>query len=94
MKFPFALSHLIKVFFALLVLSIIPISLFAGNDAAHSIGGIRIEFILFGLTLLGVALFHNQTFWVAIIGLSSIILYKLFFIQGYPFAEHFFGANP
>ena len=24
----------------------------------------------FGLTLLGVALFHEQTFWVAIIGLS------------------------
>jgi len=43
--------------------------------------------------LIGVALFHKQTFWVAIIGLSSIILYKLIFISGYPFAEHFFGDN-
>ncbi|MEI8201484.1 MAG: SLC13 family permease [Bacteroidota bacterium] len=94
MESPFALSRLSKVLFGLLALSLIPISLFAGNDAAHSIGGIRMEFILFGLTLLGVALFHNQTFWVAIIGLSCIILYKLIFIQGYPFAEHFFGANP
>ncbi|OFY21953.1 MAG: citrate transporter [Bacteroidetes bacterium GWF2_33_38] len=60
---------------------------------AFSIFGIRIEFILFALTLVSVALFHKQTFWVAIIGLSAIVLYKLFFISGYPFAEHFFGGN-
>ncbi len=81
------------IFFVLLCLSMIPLSLFAGN-VAPSIGGIRMEFILFGLTLLGVALFHNQTFWVAIIGLASILLYKLIFISAYPFAEHFFGTNP
>ncbi len=59
----------------------------------HSIGGIRIEFFLFGLSLLGVALFHKQTFWVAITGLTIIILYKLIFISDYPFAEHFLGSN-
>ncbi len=62
-------------------------------NEAPSIGGIRIEFFLFGLTLLGVALFHKQTFWVAITGLSLIVLYKLIFVTGYPFAEHFIGTN-
>ena len=73
----------------------IPCLAFAeGGVAGASIGGIRIEFFLFGLTLLGVALFHNQTFWVAVTGLTVIILYKLFFVSGYPFAEHFLGSNP
>jgi len=64
-----------------------------GSSGGASIGGIRIEFILFALTLVGVAVFHKQTFWVAITGLTVIILYKIFFISGYPFAEHFFGDN-
>jgi len=73
---------------------IMPLWAFAeGGATGPSISGIRIEFILFALTLVGVALFHKQTFWVAIIGLSSIILYKVIFISGYPFAEHFFGEN-
>lgn len=38
-----------------------------------------IEFVLFGLTLLGVALFHQRTMLVAIVGLISICLYKLVF---------------
>ncbi|MRR08721.1 citrate transporter [bacterium] len=44
-----------------------------------TVAGIPIEFILFALTLLGVALFHNQTFYVALTGLASISLYKLLF---------------
>ncbi len=39
--------------------------------------GIPIEFILFALTLLGVALFHNQTFYVALTGVISVALYKI-----------------
>jgi len=75
-------------------LILVPCFAFAeGGIAGPSIRGIRIEFFLFGLTLLGVALFHKQTFWVAIAGLTSIVLYKLFFITGYPFAEHFLGSN-
>ncbi|MCK9613628.1 MAG: hypothetical protein M0R16_12165 [Bacteroidales bacterium] len=73
---------------------IMPVWAFAeGGATGPSISGIRIEFILFALTLVGVALFHKQTFWVAIVGLSSIILYKVIFISGYPFAEHFLGEN-
>ena len=41
--------------------------------------GVPIEFVLFGLTLAGVALFHHHTFYVAIIGLTIITLYKLGF---------------
>ena len=41
--------------------------------------GIPIEFILFGATLLGVAIFHHRTFTVAVTGLAVILAYKLFF---------------
>jgi Na+/H+ antiporter NhaD/arsenite permease-like protein len=41
--------------------------------------GIPIEFVLFALTLLGVAIFHHYTLRVALIGLAVIILYKLGF---------------
>jgi Na+/H+ antiporter NhaD/arsenite permease-like protein len=41
--------------------------------------GIPVDFILFGLTLLGVALFHHYTLPVALIGLATITLYKLIF---------------
>ena len=41
--------------------------------------GIPVEFILFALTLLGVALFHNQTFYVALTGLAAVSLYKIVF---------------
>jgi Na+/H+ antiporter NhaD/arsenite permease-like protein len=38
-----------------------------------------IDFVLFGLTLLGVALFHRYVLQVALIGLGVIIVYKLGF---------------
>ena len=41
--------------------------------------GIPVDFILFGLTLLGVALFHHYTLPVALTGLAAIIIYKLIF---------------
>ena len=41
--------------------------------------GIPIDFILFALTLLGVALFHNRTFYVAITGVVTISIYKIIF---------------
>lgn len=80
---------------AFLALLLFPFATFAsgGTDIVPAIGSIRIEFILFALTLLGVALFHKQTFWVAIIGLSSILLFKLIFNPSYLFFEHFFGEN-
>ncbi|MFO1323486.1 MAG: citrate transporter [Burkholderiales bacterium] len=44
-----------------------------------SIGPVPVDFILFGLTLLGVALFHHHTLKVALAGLATITVYKLLF---------------
>lgn len=41
--------------------------------------GIPVDFILFALTLLGVALFHHKTLQVALTGLAAVIVYKLAF---------------
>lgn len=56
-----------------------------------AIGGIRLEFILFGLTLLGVALFHHHTLKVAVTGLIVIFTYKLFADPTFHPLQHFFG---
>ena len=52
--------------------------------------GIPVDFILFGLTLLGVALFHHHTLPVALGGLSGIIVYKLAF-TGFKFGTGLAG---
>jgi Na+/H+ antiporter NhaD/arsenite permease-like protein len=44
-----------------------------------AIFGIPVDFILFGFTLIGVALFHHHTLRVALTGLAAITLYKLAF---------------
>src|SRR6476469_9977215 len=41
--------------------------------------GSPVDFILFGLTLAGVALFHHHTLRVALTGLAAVTLYKLGF---------------
>ena len=48
--------------------------------------GIPVEFILFALTLLGVALFHHKTLQVALSGLAAITSYKLVF-TGFKFGD-------
>jgi len=48
--------------------------------------GIPVDFILFGLTLLGVAVFHHQTLRVALVGLAAIVAYKLAF-TGFKFGS-------
>lgn len=58
---------------------------------APLIFGLRPEFLLFGLTLLGVALFHRYTLFVGLIGLTSILLFKFIFIPEFNLAEHLFG---
>lgn len=44
-----------------------------------TIFGIPVDFILFGLTLLGVAVFHHHTLRVAVTGLTAITVYKITF---------------
>ena len=56
--------------------------LFAGAvviAAACAALGVPADFVLFGLTLAGVALFHHHTLQVALIGLGVIVIYKLGF---------------
>jgi Na+/H+ antiporter NhaD/arsenite permease-like protein len=56
--------------------------LFAGAAviaAACAALGVPIDFVLFGLTLAGVALFHHHTLYVALIGLAAIVIHKLAF---------------
>jgi hypothetical protein len=38
-----------------------------------------LEFIWFGLTLIGVAIFHQRALWVSLVGLVGTIAYKLAF---------------
>ncbi len=60
------------------LLCLLPASAFAAGNLP-TVGGIPVDFILFALTLLGVALFHNATLYVALTGLFTISLYKIIF---------------
>ena len=71
----------------------IPLGAYAEGNSIPAIGSIRLEFILFALTLVGVALFHKQTFWVAIIGLSTILIFEFIFNPEFNLFKHFFGDN-
>ncbi len=59
------------------------IALFASAPACAADGpavlGVPVDFVLFGVTLLGVALFQRHTLRVALAGLAIITLYKLGF---------------
>jgi Citrate transporter len=87
------LSNNKKLFMLTLVL-FSPVCLFAAGGSVPSVGPVRVEFIVFGLILLGVALFHKQTFWVAVIGLSVLLTFKLVFDPGFHLLEHLFGTTP
>ena len=63
-----------------MLLAFIPVySMAANSSGAITIGSIPIEFVIFALTLIGVALFHNHTLKVALIGLGSLLIVKLGF---------------
>src|SRR6187399_1326033 len=79
----------------------LPLILFANPAAASSttgvysaqpvyLFGIPVDFILFGLTLLGVAVFHHKTVEVALTGLAIVTVYKLTF-TGFRQGEGFNG---
>ncbi len=56
--------------------------LFAGAlviGAACAAFGVPVDFVLFALTLVGVALFHERVLHVALTGLAVIVLYQLLF---------------
>jgi Na+/H+ antiporter NhaD/arsenite permease-like protein len=91
------LSFLNKNFKKLILLAVVlfsPVYLFAAGGKVPSIGPVRVEFIIFGLILLGVALFHKHTFWVAVIGLCVLLTFKLTLDPNFHLFEHFFGTTP
>lgn len=70
-----------------------PIITFAATTAAMPmILGIRIEFILFALTLIGVAVFHHKTMYVALTGLLVILVTKFIFLPEFSLLEHIVGT--
>ena len=60
------------------------------TPAGPELFGVPVDFILFGLTLLGVALFHDKTLQVGLSGLAVISLYKIFF-TGFETGPGFLG---
>ena len=82
-----------KLLLVLPLLLFLPLSLFASAGKVPSIGPVRLEFIIFGLILLGVALFHKQTFNVAVTGLFVLLAFKLLFDPGFHLYHHLFGSN-
>jgi Na+/H+ antiporter NhaD/arsenite permease-like protein len=66
------------------------ISAVAAVNTMPAIMGIRLEFILFALTLIGVAVFHHKTMYVALIGLAAILIAKYAFTD-FSLAGHILG---
>ncbi|MEZ5013735.1 MAG: hypothetical protein R2794_05540 [Chitinophagales bacterium] len=75
-----------KILFSIFIL-LFPVLVFASGSNGVKLIGIPLEFILFGLTLVGVALFHHRTLLVAATGLASILIYKMGF-QHFDLGEH------
>jgi len=67
-------------------------AIYAAGDAVPSFAGIRLEFILFAGTLIGVAAFHRHTMYVALIGLVIVLAFKFSFTD-FSFAAHMFGND-
>jgi Na+/H+ antiporter NhaD/arsenite permease-like protein len=61
------------------VLAMTPLLVLASRGDPPALFGIPVEFILFAMTLLAVALLHHRTLQVALIGLATITTYKLIF---------------
>ena len=81
-----------SIIFILSLLS--PALIYGSTGEIPSIGPIRLEFIIFGFILLGVAFFHKQTFWVALTGLVVLLGFKFIFDPVFNLQEHLFGHNP
>jgi Na+/H+ antiporter NhaD/arsenite permease-like protein len=66
-------------------------TMLASGGSVPEIAGIRVEFILFALTLIGVAAFHRQTMYVALTGLAVILIFKYLFTD-FSLFEHITGT--
>ena len=69
------------------------VSFAAESGQMLTLGGIRLEFILFALTLLGVALFHHYTMFVSLAGLAAVVASKYAFLDDFSFVHHIMGGE-
>ena len=92
------LSNAVNIFFRkfllLISLFLIPLTASASTGKVPSVGPVRVEFIIFGLILLGVVLFNKRTFLVAVAGLAVLLKFKIAFDPGFHFFERLFGTTP
>jgi hypothetical protein len=77
----------------LLGLIVPTVSFAAESGQMLTLGGIRLEFILFALTLLGVALFHHYTMFVSLAGLAAVVASKYAFLDDFSFVHHIMGGE-
>jgi Na+/H+ antiporter NhaD/arsenite permease-like protein len=82
-----------RIFLICLVFSV-PLFAAAADGKVPSIGPVRIEFIIFAMILACVALLHKQTFRVAVIGLTVLLIFKFAFDPGFNIVKHLFGTTP
>ena len=67
------------------ILQIVPLTL--------HLFGISVEFFLFAFTLLGVAMFHKHTMYVALTGLLVILIFKFLTVSDFSLIHHLVGSG-
>ena len=76
-----------------LLLTLLPgIAMATETHGMPTLGGVRLEFILFALTLLGVALFHHYTMWISLGGLATVLISKYLFLTDFSMLHHLLGG--
>jgi len=75
-----------------MLLSDVAMTIAENSSAAPSIGPIRVEFILFAITLIGVAVFHKKTMYVALAGLLAVLVFKFAFDPHFNLVDHIAGT--
>ena len=70
-----------------------PAQALATDSSMPTLGGVRLEFMLFAVTLLGVALLHHYTMWVSLVGLTAIVASKYLWLHDFSLAQHLLGGQ-
>lgn len=77
----------------ILLLFSIPTITYGIGNTTPTVSGIKVDFIIFALTLVGVAIFHKQTMYVALIGLAVELIVKFSFVADFSILTHIIGNS-
>ncbi|MEK6806025.1 MAG: citrate transporter [Pseudomonadota bacterium] len=80
--------------FGLYAIAAIVVSAWALPQSKMMFFGVRMEFLVFGLTLAGVALFHDKTLEVALTGLIAVLVMKILGDGAFKPVTHFIHEAP